>query len=131
MLSWLLALRPSVILAAICVVAVSLAVVSRNWSCRKAPPPVTMVDGYEVLGAANGVALRVRSNVFRLRTLTVALQDIGAPIDGPLAELSRANLERLAGGTIRVETQRRSRQNSPAFPQPLTLRFTLSKRGAT
>jgi endonuclease YncB( thermonuclease family) len=86
----------------------ALAIVARNWSCRKPRPPRPPVSHtYMVVSVPNGATILVNVGRGDRRTAPVTLQDIAAPVDGADAEASRANLERLAGKQIRVEIERR------------------------
>jgi len=107
MAAWLLG-KPTILLALVAVVAVAL----WGFSCQcrkilnppKPRPPRT--NSYTVVSVLTGATIEVATGLRDRRTVTVTLLGIAAPIDGPLAEQSRANLQRLAGATIRVETDR-------------------------
>lgn len=88
---------------------IALAVVSRNWSCRQhRPPRPPQSRQYVVDSVPNGGTLLVKTGLRERRTATVMLANIAAPpIDAAAGEAARANLERYAGKTIRVEFERR------------------------
>lgn len=106
MLAWLLG-KPTILIALAAVIAV--ACWGTTCQCRKIlyppePRPPRTRD-YEVVRAETGASLTVKAG--RKRTNTVYLAGIAAPpVNSKHAEASRQNLERLAGGTIRVETTR-------------------------
>lgn len=79
--------------------------IARNWSCRSPRPPRVVVLGpYAVKSVESGGGLTVA--VRRKRTRQVILESIVAPADGKWAEASRANLEKLAAGTVSVQYER-------------------------
>jgi endonuclease YncB( thermonuclease family) len=92
-------------LVAVCLIA--LAVVARNWSCRKHPDPLPIRHGpYQVKAVISGALIRVGAGVRDHKDRDVLLTGIAAPAIGePLAEESRANLEQQAGDQIWVERE--------------------------
>jgi endonuclease YncB( thermonuclease family) len=74
-------------------------------SCRRHREPRPPRSwSFEVDSVENGATIIVKTGLRERRTAAVTLADIVAPADGqPLAEQSRANLQRLAGRTVRVE----------------------------
>ena len=102
-----LGIKGTVWAALIVVGLIALAVISRNWSCRAAPKPrPPAFFDYTVDSVPNGATIIVKAGLLERRTATVSLIDVAAPPEGPLAEQSRANLERLAGKQIRVQVER-------------------------
>jgi endonuclease YncB( thermonuclease family) len=90
----------------------------RDFMCRRQrdprPPHVTTES---VVSVTNGVTLSCKAGLRGRRTHTVTLIDVAAPESGSvLAEQSRANLEKIAGKTIRVETNRTGIFRSEAQP---------------
>jgi endonuclease YncB( thermonuclease family) len=77
-------------------------------SCRPPRPPRPPREtSFEVVDAVNGAALTCKAGLAGRREITVSLESIQAPADGqPFAGESKANLQKLAGKQIRVETQR-------------------------
>src|SRR3990167_6756170 len=78
----------------------------------KPPKSITMT----VLSVPTGASIEAatgRQNRYKHPT-TVTLKGVAAPVDGPLAEQSRVNLERMAGKTIRVEMERHGLFSSDA-----------------
>ena len=67
-----------------------------------------------VVGVPTGASVETAYGRKERRKTTVTLDGIAAPVDGPLAEQSRANLERMAGKVVRVETERRGLFSSDA-----------------
>jgi endonuclease YncB( thermonuclease family) len=97
--------KPMIVLALIVVGLIALAVIARNWGCRPEPKPI--VREREVASVLNGATILVKAGLRDRRSETVTLQDIATPeSSSPFSEASRANLERLAGATIRVEVDR-------------------------
>lgn len=82
--------------------------ISRQWSCRAPrPPKPSAVRTYAVIRTTTGASFEVSSGLRDRKTATVIMDGIAAPTQGePLFEESRANLERLAGSEIRVESPR-------------------------
>ena len=77
-------------------------------SCRRQREPRPPRSwSFEVDSVENGARIIVKTGLRQRRTTAVMLANIVAPADGqPLAEQSRANLQRLAGERIRVEAAR-------------------------
>lgn len=71
------------------------------------PPKPPHSWSFAVESVPNGSTIMVKSGLRERKTATISLADIAAPpTSDDLAEASRANLERLAGTRIRVETPR-------------------------
>jgi len=113
---------------------IAVAVISRNWSCRQSRPPrpprPPRTATYAVAEVPNGATIVVKAGLLGRRTATVTLESISAPAEGDgMAEASRANLERLAGSTIRVETARnglfRGESDEEANAEPIEARGPL------
>jgi hypothetical protein len=78
----------------------------RDFAChRTRPVRPEKWEEYTITKAATGVSLESPLGIHGRRTKIITLSNIAAPSDGPLAEESRASLERLAGGSIRTEHQ--------------------------
>lgn len=97
-------------LAVLVICLICLAIISRQWSCRQhrppRPPRPPHRETLSVVSVPTGASIVCKG---RRRETTVTLADIGAPQEGaPLADESRASLERLAGKTITLEAGRRS-----------------------
>jgi len=105
----LFGIKGGIVAAMVLVGLICLAVISRNWSCRQhRPPRPPQSRQYVVQEVPNGGTLLVKAGLRERRTVTIVLADIAAPpIDGPLGEAARTNLERYSGKTIRVEFERR------------------------
>lgn len=97
-LSWL------AIIAAVCIL--GLAIIMRNIRKILEPPRPPHSASYVVASVPNGASIIVNGGLRGRRVFRITLADIAAPVDGALAEQSRANLEHLAGSHIRVETPR-------------------------
>ncbi len=106
-----LMVKGGITLALAAVIAVSLAVVARNWSCRKPRPPrPAKVESFDVVSVPTGNSITVKAGR-RDRTITITLGGIGVP---RLEEEARTALEKLAGSTIKAELpRRRLRSESP------------------
>ena len=100
----LLGIKGIVTLVLVAVIAVSVAVCFR--ACKPPRPPRVVTRQYTVAAVPNGASLTVVTGLLGRKTATVTLQHVAAPAEGDFAEPSRANLERLAGKTIRVEGER-------------------------
>lgn len=89
---------------------VSLAIVARNWSCRKPrpprPPKIVTAGPYGVVAVPTGASVTVQAGR-RGRTLTIRLIGVAAPASGPMAQVSADHLRGLAGATITVQYERR------------------------
>ena len=102
MLSFLLS-KTGIWLAAIVIIAVALAIVSRNWSCKKTRPPRPpriRSSEYAVIKITSGSTILVKD---RRREKTLILDGIIPPADETLNAASKANLVKLAGTTVRCE----------------------------
>jgi len=82
---------------------IALAIVARNWSCRQHHERPDPVNGYTVDHVETGNRIEVEAGWRGHKMRSVVLHGIGTPTADPLAEQSRANLETLAGETIRAE----------------------------
>ena len=84
-------------------------------SCRRHREPRPPRSwSFEVDSVENGATIIVKTGLRERRTAAVTLANIVAPADGqPLAEQSRANLQRLAGERIRVEAARGGLSGKP------------------
>ena len=101
------AYKGGITLFLVALIAISMAVVARNWSCRehKDPRPPKPVE-YTVIKALNGASIECKRG--KLRGRVIYLQDVAAPMEGQdCFEESRDNLAKLAGDTIRVERERK------------------------
>ena len=85
---------------------IALAIIARNWSCRKQAGPRVRTYSYAVASVPNGATIAIKTGLRQRRTGQVHIAGIAAPADGRFAEPSRANLQQLAGGRIRVEITR-------------------------
>ncbi len=99
-------------LIAACLLIALIASCSIVRNCRKfwnpRPPRPPHSETLTVIRATTGASLECAAGRKDKRTRLVILADIAAPAAGePFAEVSRANLERIAGKTIRVESERR------------------------
>ena len=102
-----LAVKGGITLALMAIIAVSVAVVARNWSCRKPRPPrPPKVESFDVVSVPTGNSIIVKAGR-RDRTITVTLKGIGVPNLPGAQEAARASLERLAGKKIKAEVPRR------------------------
>jgi len=99
------------VVAAVAVIClVCLAIIARNWSCRKKrdprPPRIETVGPYEVLSAETGASLKVK--ISKRRDRQVILDMIAAPAEGnPFSSASADNLRKLAGKSVTVQYERR------------------------
>jgi hypothetical protein len=66
-------------LALVTVIAVSFAIIARNWHCEKPPKPPKPKD-YEVSSVPNGAMILVKVGLRDRRTATVRLASIAAPM---------------------------------------------------
>jgi len=103
-----------IVLGIVAVCFVSLAIVARNWSCRKQRPPrpprPPRTIEYSVQAVPNGASLVVAVGRKGRHTASIALIGVSAPADvDPLSARSRDSLASLAGKTIRIEVARRLR----------------------
>ena len=90
-------------LALVAIIAVAVAVCFR--ACKPPNPPRVVTRDYTVVAVPNGASITVTAGIVGRKTATVSLQWVAAA-EGAYAEPSRANLDRLAGKTVRVEGER-------------------------
>lgn len=92
----LLTSRWTLALALVAVIAVSVAVVSRNWKPQP-KPEIERLGPYEIVAVDTGVVLTVK--VTRWKTQTVVLDNIACPLPGePFGKESNDSLTRISGG---------------------------------
>jgi len=84
----------------VAVIAIALAVVARNWSCRKQPEPRVRLSEYKVVTVTSSCTLRVKD---RLRVKDLILEGVVSFPDVNVE--GTANLAKLAGATIRLESK--------------------------
>jgi hypothetical protein len=96
MLSWLTS-KSTLTLAIIAMIAVSLAVVSRNWSCRKQPAPIERTLGpYAVVSVDSGASITFE--IRRRKHEAMNLPGIASPAKGQRGyEISCAGLATVIG----------------------------------
>lgn len=104
----LLTSKFTVTLVLIVVGLIALAVVARNWSCRKRPDPRPYVVVGEVKRAIGGNQFEMSWR--RRRNHIVTLEGVGVPAAGqPYSTESRESLERMIGGKQVTVTCKRDR----------------------
>lgn len=108
--------KPTIWLALVAVVAVSLAVVARNWSCRQPRPPrPPVVLDYDVASVDSGTSLTLRYGVRDRRMVSVTLE--GIEVVAGREDAAKANLETLAGDRVGVQHGRLfGAEGSPVAP---------------
>ena len=111
--------KAGLVLIAVTIIAVSLAIVARNWSCRKPKPPrpprPNRVESFEVVSVPTGNSIEVKAGR-KNRTITITLGGIGVPTE--CQSESWAHLKKLAGATIRAEVPGRRLQSEPDTEPP-------------
>jgi len=111
--------KAGLMLICVTVIAVSLAIVARNWPCRQPKPPrpprPNRVESFEVVACPTGNSIEVKAGR-KGRTITITLGGIGVPT-GYQAD-SWAHLKKLAGATIRAEVPGRRLQSEPDTEPP-------------
>jgi endonuclease YncB( thermonuclease family) len=103
-------------LGIVAVVAVALAIISRNWSCRQRNdgPEIVRLGPYTVKSVSNGTTIMVASGLRDRKTQPVVCEHIAAPAAGqPLFEESRDHLAQLAGKTVTVEAEKERALRNP------------------
>jgi hypothetical protein len=112
-------------LVCVTVIAVALAVVARNWSCREKreprPPRPNKVESFTVVSVPSGNTIEVKAG--KKRTIIITLGLIAVPAE--CSEPSRANLAKMVGNTIEAEVPRRrlrGTEDEPAESEPLEAR---------
>lgn len=95
------------ILAVVVICLICLAIIARNWSCRQPREPrwkrqeVRRNTGtFSVVSVPSGASIEVAYGRRDRKTAVIALEGIQVPAE--LAGVSRTNLAKLAGGTIRL-----------------------------
>ena len=118
--------KAGLVLIAVTIIAVSLAIVAYNWSCRKPKPPrpprPNRVESFEVVSVPTGNSIEVKAGR-RDRSITITLGGIGVPTEYQAD--SWASLKKLVGSTIRAEVPRRrlrGTEDEPAESEPLEAR---------
>ena len=105
------------IIAGVLVALVCLAIIARNWSCRKPRPPrpprPNRVESFEVVSVPTGNSIEVKAG--RKGTILITLKGIGVPNIPGAVDAARANLEKIAGKRIEAEVPgRRTRGDAYA-----------------
>ena len=105
---------------------IAIAVLFLLWMCLRScnkiihpKQPRTVTDSFSVIQADSGASLLVgkvgkRRNRGERKVILEGIEAPAGPVDGPLAEASRSNLERLAGDTVVVTWQRHGPLRSEA-----------------
>jgi len=101
--------KAGITLALVTVCLVALAIVARNWSCRKPreprPPRIITAGPYDVVDSPTGASLVVAAGR-RGRTRTIILAGVAVPASGAFAQVSADHLRGMAGGSITVQYER-------------------------
>jgi hypothetical protein len=97
-------------LGLVAVIAVAVAIVARNVRIMTTPPKPPHSESFVVADVPNGSTISVKVGIRDRQTRTVTLQHISTPDAGDSHFVAAvANLKKLAGDTIRVETTSRGR----------------------
>jgi hypothetical protein len=97
------------VLICVTIIAIALAVVARNWSCREQrhrEPKVITAGPYKVLSVDTGASITVAAGRKDKRTNTVQLQYVQAPATGKWFQLSIDHLKEIAGESVTVQYEK-------------------------
>ncbi len=97
-----------ILLGVMVICLICLAIIARNWSCRKPRPPrpprVVVVGPYEVVSVDGPAALTVKAR--GKRTRQVMLVGVAAPDEAKWVVISKDHLKEMAGGKVTVQYER-------------------------
>ncbi len=112
-MGWLLGSKSTVTLAIVAVIAVSVAVIARNWSCRaQREPRSPRAIEYKVVSVPDATTLLVSYGLRDRKEASVSLFGIRVPSE--VSERSTSEVRRLAGGSVYLEEAQPSKMAATA-----------------